>query len=226
MGPPVWWHGRFYTGGKGLVDLEAYTTIAGVASATLVEKKSEFIATASFADTEQAALDFLGSVRAAHRSASHNVYAYLLRQGARTRYSDDGEPQKTAGLPVLEVLRHSGLTDLVLVVTRYFGGTLLGTGGLVRAYTGAAQAALEKAERVTVRPCVRLRVELAYPLYEQAMRLAGAAGAKVEETAFTDKVTLCLLLLAGAEGPLLGQLKELCHGRLQAEQSPPFYTPF
>ncbi len=115
-------------------------------------------------------------VRARHRTANHNVYAYLLRQGGRTRYSDDGEPQKTAGLPVLEVLRHSGLTDLIVVVTRYFGGTLLGTGGLVRAYTTAAQAALERAHRVTVRPCVDMSAVLPYALYEQGARLARRSG--------------------------------------------------
>ena len=93
--------------------MESYTTIEGVARATIVEKKSEFIASASFADSEEAALRFLESVRSEHRTANHNVYAYLLRQDSRTRYSDDGEPQKTAGLPVLEVLRHSGLTDLM-----------------------------------------------------------------------------------------------------------------
>ena len=99
------------------------------------EKKSRFIAALSFADSEEAAVAFLEQVRAANRTARHNVYAYRLREGNRERYSDDGEPAKTAGTPALEVLQHSGLTDLIVVVTRYFGGVLLGTGGLVRAYT-------------------------------------------------------------------------------------------
>ena len=206
--------------------LESYTTIEGTAEAAIVEKKSEFIAAASFADTEQAALRFLEEVRARHRTANHNVYAYLLRQGGRTRYSDDGEPQKTAGLPVLEVLRHSGLTDLIVVVTRYFGGTLLGTGGLVRAYTAAAQAALERAHRVTVRPCVDMSAVLPYALYEQGARLAAAAGAKVRDTRFTDEVTLKLTLLQGAEAPLLEKLSELCRGRLRAQVGEPYYAPF
>lgn len=206
--------------------LESYTTIEGTAEAAIVEKKSEFIAAASFADTEQAALRFLEEVRARHRTANHNVYAYLLRQGSRTRYSDDGEPQKTAGLPVLEVLRHSGLTDLIVVVTRYFGGTLLGTGGLVRAYTTAAQAALERAHRVTVRPCVDMSAVLPYALYEQGARLAAAAGAKVRDTRFTDEVTLELTLLQGAEAPLLEKLSELCRGRLRAQVGEPYYAPF
>ena len=206
--------------------MESYTTIRGVARATIVEKKSEFIASASFADSEEAALRFLDSVRSEHRTANHNVYAYVLRQDSRTRYSDDGEPQKTAGLPVLDVLRHSGLTDLIVVVTRYFGGTLLGTGGLVRAYTSAAQAALEQAQRVTVQPCVDLDLVVPYPLYEQTNRLAAAANAKVRDTRFEDQVTLCLTLLEGAEKPLLTQLSELCRGKLDAHLSDPYYAPF
>ena len=117
-----------------------YTTIQGMATAEIEEKRSRFIANVSFADTEEKALAFLASVRAQHRTARHNVYAYVLREGGRMRYSDDGEPAKTAGLPVLESIQHAGLTDCVVVVTRYFGGILLGTGGLVRAYTAAASA--------------------------------------------------------------------------------------
>ena len=87
----------------------------------------------------------LEHVRAANRTARHTVYAYVLRQGGRTRYSDDGEPAKTAGTPVLEAIGHAGLSDVIVVVTRYFGGILLGTGGLVRAYTAAASGALAAA---------------------------------------------------------------------------------
>ena len=110
--------------------MEDYRTIRGTATGEYEEKKSRFIAALSFADSEEAAVAFLEQVRAANRTARHNVYAYRLREGNRERYSDDGEPAKTAGTPALEVLQHSGLTDLIVVVTRYFGGVLLGTGGL------------------------------------------------------------------------------------------------
>ena len=106
-----------------------YRTIAGTSTFTYEEKRSRFIATAAFADTEEKALAVLDRVRAANRTARHNVYAYVLRQGGRTRYSDDGEPAKTAGTPVLEAIGHAGLSDVIVVVTRYFGGILLGTGG-------------------------------------------------------------------------------------------------
>ena len=134
--------------------------------------------------------------------ARHNVYAYILRQGGagaagRVRYSDDGEPQKTAGLPTLEVLQHAGLTDVVCVVTRYFGGVLLGTGGLVRAYTQSTQAGIDAAQLVVVSRCVDLRIRIAYPRYEQLMRLAEDHGAKVLSTDFADAVTMNLRMLDG-----------------------------
>ena len=103
--------------------MEAYKTIQGTAQARIEEKKSEFIAHAAFADTEEKALAFLNGIRAKHRTANHNVYAYILRDGARMRYSDDGEPAKTSGLPTLEAIRHAGLVDCIVVTTRYFGGT-------------------------------------------------------------------------------------------------------
>ena len=112
--------------------MEDYRTIHGTATGEYEEKKSRFIAALSFADSEEAAVAFLEQVRAANRTARHNVYAYRLREGNRERYSDDGEPAKTAGTPALEVLQHSGLTDLIVVITRYFGGVLLGAGlGLI-----------------------------------------------------------------------------------------------
>ena len=158
--------------------MEDYRTVRGTATGEYEEKKSRFIAQLSFADSEEAAVAFLEQVRAANRTARHNVYAYRLRAGNRERYSDDGEPAKTAGTPALEVLQHSGLTDLIVVVTRYFGGVLLGTGGLVRAYTTATARALENAEVVTVRSVVALQVTVDYALYERASLLIDAAGGK------------------------------------------------
>ena len=170
--------------------MEDYRTIRGTATGEYEEKKSRFIAQLSFADSEEKAVAFLEQVRAANRTARHNVYAYRLREGNRERYSDDGEPAKTAGTPALEVLQHSGLTDLVVVITRYFGGVLLGTGGLVRAYTTATARALEAAEVVTVRSVVELEVTVDYSLYERAALLIQAAGAKLADPQFTDRVTL------------------------------------
>lgn len=206
--------------------MQSYKTLGGQATARLVEKKSEFIAVAAPVQAESAAINFLNEVRAAQRGASHHVYAYSLRRDARQRYSDDGEPAKTAGLPVLGSITHAGLTDCIVVVTRYFGGTLLGTGGLVRAYSGAAQAALQAAKVVVVRQCVTLRVTIPYSLFEQAKRMIELAGAKLEEPTFAENVTLCATLPAGAELPLLPQLDELCRGNANVTVGPCFYTPF
>lgn len=206
--------------------MEDYRTIRGIATGEYEEKKSRFIAQLSFADSEAAALAFLEQVRAANRTARHNVYAYRLREGNRERYSDDGEPAKTAGTPALEVLQHSGLTDLIVVVTRYFGGVLLGTGGLVRAYTTATARALEQAEVVTVRSVVRLTAAVDYSLYERADLLLRAAGAKQDPPEFTDRVTLQWLMPEHTEAPLLAQLRELTRGSVEVTVSPPFYAPF
>lgn len=181
-------------------------------------KKSRFIAQLSFADSEEAAVAFLEKVRAENRTARHNVYAYRLREGNRERYSDDGEPAKTAGTPALEVLQHSGLTDLIVVVTRYFGGVLLGTGGLVRAYTTATARALENAEVVTVRSVIELRVTVDYSLYERASLLIQGAGAKLAEPEFTDRVALRWQMPEGTEGPAAGAAAGTDPGRGKCER--------
>ena len=206
--------------------MEDYRTVRGVSTGEYEEKKSRFIARLSFADSEEKALAFLEKVRAENRTARHNVYAYRLREGSRERYSDDGEPAKTAGTPALEVLQHSGLTDLIVVITRYFGGVLLGTGGLVRAYTTAAARALENAEIVTVRSVVSLSVTVDYSLYERAALLIEGAGGKAEAPEFTDRVALRWQMPEGTEGPLLEQLRELTRGSAQVSVSAPFYAPF
>lgn len=206
--------------------MEDYRTVAGVSTGEYEEKHSRFIATAAFADTEDKALAVLEEIRAANRTARHNVFAYQLRADNRVRYSDDGEPAKTAGTPVLECIQHRELKDVIVVVTRYFGGILLGTGGLVRAYTAAASRALDNARVVTVRSCVRCQVTVEYSLYEQAARLIQGAGARMEEPVFTDRVELAFTLPAGQEEPLIPAFAELTRGGAALMVSEPFYAPF
>jgi len=126
----------------------SYKTIKAPASGSLIERKSEFIGYVAPVRTEEQAIQFVNEIRKKHSDARHNVYAYILRENNTVRFSDDGEPHGTAGMPVLDVLRKEELTDIAAVVTRYFGGILLGTGGLVRAYTAAVKAALDNAEIV------------------------------------------------------------------------------
>ena len=199
-----------------------YKTIRGTATFEYEEKRSRFIATASFADTEEKALAVLNAVRAANRTARHNVYAYVLQNG-RTRYSDDGEPAKTAGTPVLETIGHAGVADVIVVVTRYFGGILLGTGGLVRAYTAAASGALQNAELVSMRLVVDCRLRVPYAQFEQAQRIIAAA---LDEPIFDDAVTLCWRMPAGQEGTLVTALTELTRGGAEMEISEAQYAAF
>ncbi|MEF9976399.1 MAG: YigZ family protein [Oscillospiraceae bacterium] len=206
--------------------MQPYNTVAAFAECEIQEKKSAFIAAAAFADTEEKAVDFLNSRKVLHRTATHNVYAYVLREGARTRYSDDGEPTKTAGMPVLDVILHAKLTDCVVVVTRYFGGTLLGTGGLVRAYTEAAKAALAKAGTAVITPCVQISIKIDYSLFDIIKQLVDASGAKSEPAQFTDMVLLSFVMPSGSETELLCQLREICRGKEDYTISKPFYTAF
>lgn len=209
--------------------MSEYATIAGRCVAEIEEKKSRFIAHLAHVESEDEALAFLEEIRAEHRMARHNVYAYILRgEGAseRIRYSDDGEPQKTAGLPTLQTLQHAGLTDIACVVTRYFGGTLLGTGGLVRAYTQATQAAISESKRVTVSVCIDITLRIAYPLYDQMVRIAADCSAKTLDTQYADAVTLTLRMLEGTQEPFLAKVTELCHSQEDITISKPLNAVF
>lgn len=216
-----------------MADEASFRTVEGRATAEIVEKKSRFIGQIAHVETEEAALSFLGEIRSAHRMARHNVYAYVLRgrgaQGGatgRVRYSDDGEPAKTAGMPTLEAIQHAGLADVAVVVTRYFGGVLLGAGGLVRAYTAATQAAIEAARVVVVSQCVEVVVEVPYALYEQTVRIAEANNARVTGADFGAEVLMTLRLLAGTEAPLVAALTELTRGQSELLVSAPFEAAF
>lgn len=139
-----------------------YFTIYEPAEASFIEKKSEFIGYIAPVKTNDEAVAFIASIKAMHRKARHNVYAYILRHDNISRYSDDGEPQGTAGTPVLEVLQKRGLTDVCIVVTRYFGGILLGGGGLLRAYSHAASIACDAAKIMDMRLCHRMKINADY----------------------------------------------------------------
>lgn len=170
-----------------------YTTINGRAEASFIEKKSEFIGYICHTETDEEAVDFINEIRSMHRKATHNVYAYILRNGSITRYSDDGEPQGTAGVPVFEVLRKEGLTDVCCVVTRYFGGILLGGGGLVRAYSHSAKIAVDAAERMIMCSCYPMEITADYNLYGRLTNILPEFEVKITDTVFETDVTVKLL---------------------------------
>ena len=207
--------------------MNPYRTLRQSASDEFIINKSRFIGYAAPCETEAEALAFLQSIRTKHKDATHNCYAYIIGQNAGImRYSDDGEPGGTAGLPMMEVLKHQGVVNCCCVVTRYFGGVLLGTGGLVRAYTQSTQAGIDAAQLVVVSRCVDLRIRIAYPRYEQLMRLAEDHGAKVLSTDFADAVTMNLRMLDGTQQPLLDALTALERGQEDVEVSDPIDAAF
>ncbi|WP_165062588.1 YigZ family protein [Adlercreutzia sp. ZJ154] len=209
---------------------QAYRTIQGFAEAEIVEKKSRFIAQLAPVSTEDEALAFLESVRTKHAQARHNVYAYIVRGAGgaseRVRYSDDGEPSGTSGMPTLNVLRHAELTDIICVTTRYFGGTLLGTGGLVRAYSGAVQAAIDMAQVVTISQCIDVSLCVPYSQYEQVLRTVQPTGAKLQESNFAQDVSLKFRALAGNQQALIDKLIEITKGQSEISESDPFEAAF
>ena len=182
--------------------MDSYFTLQSniEASGEFVDRKSRFIAQLVHIESEDEANAFIEMVRKRHYDARHNVPAWILVDG-RERQSDDGEPSRTSGMPTLEVLRGAELKNVCCVVTRYFGGTLLGPGGLVRAYTAATQAAVAAAQEagqiVEMTSVVPVDVHVAYPQYEQVLRLAQDSGAKVSDTDYADAVTIHLVFKAG-----------------------------
>lgn len=144
---------------------DSYKTVLKENTAELIEKKSRFIAAVMPVKTEQEALWFINKKKKEHYDASHNTYAYVVRENNIARFSDDGEPGGTAGLPMMEVLKKEGLFDVVVVVTRYFGGTLLGAGGLVRAYSKSAKLGIDAAEIVTMITVKSFAVECSYDMF-------------------------------------------------------------
>ncbi len=195
-----------------------YKTVKEFSEFTLVEKKSEFIGYCAPVKTEEEAIAFVNSIKKKHSSARHNVYAYILRENNTTRFSDDGEPHGTAGMPVLDSMRKAGITDAVIVVTRYFGGILLGTGGLVRAYTAAASGALQEAKIAEVGEFDLVEIKANYSDYQKIMPIVSSVGAKTEESDFATDVKLVLSIREKLTESFLLSLVETTNGRVIAKK--------
>lgn len=191
-----------------------YRTIAGRCEARFEEKKSEFIGYAAPVSSEEEAVGFIEEIRAMHRKATHNCYAYILRENSAARHSDDGEPSGTAGVPIYEVLRKGGLTDIVCVVTRYFGGILLGAGGLVRAYTRAAKDAVDAAEIKVMAMSEELKISLDYALYGRMPAIFQLFDVKVENENFGGNVEITLRVRAEQSEEFQKSLVDSCNGKI------------
>lgn len=203
-----------------------YFTVSEPATDSFIEKRSEFIGYIAPVRTNDEAVDFVNSIKAEHRKAKHNVYAYILRENNISRYSDDGEPQGTAGVPVLDVLQKRGLTDVCVVVTRYFGGILLGGGGLVRAYSHAASLACDAAHIMDMRLCHRLRISAEYTMYGKIAYILPNYQTITVNSDFGQSVTLEILVLSEKLQALTKELTEITNGSAVIEDIEELYEDF
>ena len=196
--------------------MKAYRTLGQRASAEFVEKKSRFIGHACPVETEEEALAFLESIRRDYRDATHNCYAYTVGQNMGImRYSDDGEPGGTAGLPMMDVLKKRDVRNCCVVVTRYFGGVLLGAGGLVRAYTHGTAIALDAARVVVMEPSRHLLCEVAYPMWDRVQHWLKDQPVQVLSTEFTTAVTFTLAVRERDEAEVEAGLIRLTDSRVE-----------
>lgn len=190
-----------------------YTTLEHEGEAEFTEKKSVFIGHAAPVKNEDEAQAFVKKYKNQYMDARHNVWAYLMKGEIVARYSDDGEPQGTAGVPVLDTIRKSGVTDAVVVVTRYFGGILLGAGGLVRAYSHTAKLALEAAHIITYEQYTELELICTYSDYQRYQAELPRFGAVVDDTQFSDRVLLLFAVKSTVVDSLLTRVREMSGGR-------------
>ncbi len=189
-----------------------YLVPTKAAQSELVEKRSRFISHLWPALSEEEARVWIEEMRKKYHDARHNCWCYRLKEGGVERYSDDGEPQGTAGQPMLNVFQREGIWNVCCVVTRYFGGVLLGAGGLVRAYTQGAKAALDLAGISVVRRWVEVALDCPYSLFERMKLEIEAVGGALGEVEYADQVSLHALLPEGTQELFFSRLTELTAG--------------
>ena len=198
---------------------ELYTTLQGEGSDEFEEKRSIFIGHAKHITSEDEAMEFIKAKKKEYSDATHNCWAYLLKGGIVARYSDDGEPQGTAGVPMLEAIRKSGVEDCVVVVTRYFGGILLGAGGLVRAYSHGTTIALNAAKIVTYERFVEMELGCSYSDYQKYSVILPTFGAIIDDTDFSDKVVIRFAVKETVADKLTLKITEMSGGRDTPEKT-------
>lgn len=196
-----------------VIYMKEYKTVEFESSDEFTEKKSRFIGYVKPVKTQAEAVEFINSIKTKHWDATHNVSAYVLKKNNIQRSSDDGEPSGTAGVPVLDVLLKEGLVDVCVVVTRYFGGTLLGAGGLIRAYSHGSKIAVEAGHIITMAPCKIITVSVDYSFYDRMNIMLGDFGANIENSEFADKVNIVFSLKESLVDNLSKTLTEQSNGK-------------
>lgn len=205
--------------------MDEYLVPTGFGEDDFYEKKSHFIGRVWPVETEEEALEKIQQMKKQHYDATHNCWAYIIRDGA-ARFSDDGEPGGTAGMPMLQVLQREGLYNVVCVVTRYFGGILLGAGGLVRAYTRGAKLAVDDAGKSMKRVWTAVYVPCPYTFYERVKLEIAAFGGILRQTDFGAEVELELLLPEEQAGPFLNRLTDMTCGTVEGMETGQEYRAF
>ena len=196
--------------------LKAYKTLIRQSEDSFIINKSRFIGYGCPCETEEAALDFLSQIRTRHRDATHNCYAYIIGANMGVmRYSDDGEPGGTAGMPIIEVMKARGVTNACVVVTRYFGGILLGAGGLVRAYSQGAAAAINACGVGMMHPTARYLMEIPYPMLGRMEHYLKTEPIIVEDKSYTDVISFTFIVREADEADFLGRLTDMSEGRIE-----------
>jgi len=205
--------------------LDEYLVPTGFGEDEFIEKKSRFIGRAWPVETEEEALAKIQEMKKQHYDATHNCWAYIIKDGA-VRFSDDGEPGGTAGMPMLQVLQREGLYNIVCVVTRYFGGILLGAGGLVRAYTKGAKIAVDAAGKSMKRVWTALYVPIPYSFYERVKLEVDAFGGILRDTQFGMDVELEILMPEAQAQPFLNRLTDMSSGTIEGMETGQEYRAF
>lgn len=200
--------------------MEEYLAVIEGGQDEIIEKKSRFIGYTAPVETEEEAVRFIETIKKKHYDARHNCYGYSIGLGNQPvlRFSDDGEPQGTAGRPILEVIQGSGIRNICIVVTRYFGGILLGTGGLVRAYTDAAKAGLAASKVRLKRPLIEAELAMEYTDLGKLQYLIGNTDAEITDTIYTDKVLLKVRVHAPGYDGFVKAVTEATGARVMAEK--------
>ncbi len=205
---------------------EKYRTVAAEAVGEFTEKRSRFIATVKPVQTEEAAVVFIDEMKKKYWDARHNVYAYVIEKDGIQRYSDDGEPAGTAGLPVLECLKKEGLSDVVVVITRYFGGILLGTGGLVHAYSKTAKLGIEAALPTDMVLCCEIFVNCDYTLLGKVQSEICEYGFPCGDTLYTDAVKISVFVPLSETENFIKNIIDKTNGRARIETGETGYKKY
>lgn len=198
--------------------MKEYKTVEFEGCDEFIEKKSRFIGYVKPVKTVEEATEFIAKIKSKHWDATHNVSAYVLRENNIQRSSDDGEPSGTAGVPVLDVLLKENLVDVCVVVTRYFGGTLLGAGGLIRAYSHGSKIAVESGNIITMAPCKIVSCLVDYSFYDRMNILLTEFNANVENSDFADKINITFSLKADLVEELNSRLIEISNGKYSLKE--------